>query len=424
MRTRVHACIAAAAVFIAAPAIAGDLNPPGAPAPTMKTLDEVEPRIPVGPLTTPGDADSVYKITQSGSYYLTGDVLGADRMSGVEIEASGVTLDLMGYEVFGLAPSGRSQSGVRVTQAGAINVVIRNGSARAWGDDGVDATLADSCVLENLVASQNGRSGVRAGDRATVRAVTAVANGAEGVRTGASSSVSGVVASDNPVAGIVVGGNALVADSVATGSADGMVAEGVGSRFESCIASNNTANGFVGADATTFADCTARDNGADGFAGEREVRMRECTAYRNGDDGASVTGNAFVTGSVFNDNGSNGLESVGGGTTVVGCLAERNTFSGFGLVDGDNHIENCSVIDQGGVAPGIGVNGERNLVLGNRVSRGSIGIRADGVPATGSVVARNIVTGAATPYDAAPGVDLAPVRITAANADAMDNLAR
>jgi hypothetical protein len=423
MRTRVHACIAAAAVFIAAPAIAGDLNPPGAPAPTMKTLDEVEPRIPVGPLTTPGDADSVYKITQSGSYYLTGDVLGADRMSGVEIEASGVTLDLMGYEVFGLAPSGRSQSGVRVTQAGAINVVIRNGSARAWGDDGVDATLADSCVLENLVASQNGRSGVRAGDRAAVRAVTAVANNAEGVRAGASSLVADVVATDNLVAGVVVGGNAVVRASVATGSAEGMIAEGVGSRFESCIASNNTGDGFVGADATAFIGCTARDNGVDGFAGAREVRMQGCTAYRNGDDGASVTGNAFIIGSVFNDNGSNGVESTGGGTTVLDCLAERNTFSGFGLVDGDNHIERCTVIDQGGSAAGIGVNGQRNLVFGNRVIGGTIGIRADGV-ASGTVVAANIVTGAATPFAVSQSVDLGPVRINAANADAMDNLAR
>ena len=33
---------------------AGELDPAGAPAPTMKTLEEVEPRIPIGPNTTPG----------------------------------------------------------------------------------------------------------------------------------------------------------------------------------------------------------------------------------------------------------------------------------------------------------------------------------------------------------------------------------
>ncbi|MFG0274928.1 MAG: right-handed parallel beta-helix repeat-containing protein [Phycisphaerales bacterium] len=424
MRLFAHARVAFVALSFAAPAVAGDLNPPGPPAPTMKTLDEVEPRIPVGPLTTPGDADSVYKITQSGSYYLTGNVAGADRLSGVEIAASGVTLDLSGYELIGIVVGGRSQSGVRVTQAGAINVVIRNGSARGWGDDGVDASLADSCIVEQFVASQNGRSGVRALDRATIRNVSAVANSAEGVRVRGSAIVTGVVASDNLVAGVVVGGNAVVRECVATGSADGLVSEGVGSRFESCIASNNTGDGFIGADATAFINCTARDNGVDGFAGASEVRMQGCTAYRNGDDGASVTGNALVTGSAFNDNGSNGLESVNGGTTVLDCLAERNIFSGFGLVDGDNHIERCTVIDQGGSAAGIGVNGQRNLVFGNRVIGGTVGIRADGVPSTGTVVAANIVTGAATPFAVTASVDLGPVRITAGNADAMDNLAR
>ena len=50
---------------------AGPLTPPGPPAPTMKSLDEVEPRIPLTQDTTPGDATAVFKITQSGSYYLT-----------------------------------------------------------------------------------------------------------------------------------------------------------------------------------------------------------------------------------------------------------------------------------------------------------------------------------------------------------------
>ena len=47
----------------------GPLTPPGAPAPTMKSLDQVEPRIAVNSTNTPGGADSLYKITQPGSYY-------------------------------------------------------------------------------------------------------------------------------------------------------------------------------------------------------------------------------------------------------------------------------------------------------------------------------------------------------------------
>jgi len=58
-------------------ASAGDLNPPPGPvAPTMKSLSEVEPRIAINATNTPGDADSLFKITQPGSYYLTGNITG------------------------------------------------------------------------------------------------------------------------------------------------------------------------------------------------------------------------------------------------------------------------------------------------------------------------------------------------------------
>src|SRR6478672_5324618 len=83
---------------------AGDLNPPAGPvASTMKTLSEVEPRIAINATNTPGDADSVFKISQPGSYYLTGNVTGVASKYGIEIAASGVTVDLAGFELTGVA---------------------------------------------------------------------------------------------------------------------------------------------------------------------------------------------------------------------------------------------------------------------------------------------------------------------------------
>ena len=57
--------------------LAGDLNPPaGVFAPTLKNLQAVEPRVEINVTNTPGDADSVFRIVQSGSYYLTGNISG------------------------------------------------------------------------------------------------------------------------------------------------------------------------------------------------------------------------------------------------------------------------------------------------------------------------------------------------------------
>ena len=66
--------IAALAAMLATIVLAGPLTPPAGPvAPTPGP----EPRIPINATNTPGDADSLFRITQPGSYYLTGNLLGA-----------------------------------------------------------------------------------------------------------------------------------------------------------------------------------------------------------------------------------------------------------------------------------------------------------------------------------------------------------
>ncbi len=95
-----------AAIFIAATPVAfsqgGPLTPPpGTPAPTMKSLDQVEPRIPVV-AAAPGVAIDGFRgvtISQRGSYYLTNDVNYTGASDGIRITASSVTFDMMGYAV-------------------------------------------------------------------------------------------------------------------------------------------------------------------------------------------------------------------------------------------------------------------------------------------------------------------------------------
>src|SRR5437762_10318381 len=80
----------------------GSLTPPGAPAPTMKRLDEVEPRTNLQASPAPPGVDTTnatfdFLINQPGSYYLSAN-LAATKIVGVQINAEGVTLDLNGFQ--------------------------------------------------------------------------------------------------------------------------------------------------------------------------------------------------------------------------------------------------------------------------------------------------------------------------------------
>jgi hypothetical protein len=108
----------------------GSLNPPAGPtAGTMKTLDQVEPRMAVQSLA--GSETAVYVISQPGSYYLTAGITVTEIKHAISIETSNVTLDLSGFKITGAYDSTDNEEiaaydGIRI-QPGYKNIIIRNG---------------------------------------------------------------------------------------------------------------------------------------------------------------------------------------------------------------------------------------------------------------------------------------------------------
>src|SRR5689334_4165953 len=90
------------AASLAPRALAGPLNPPAGPvAPSLKTLPEVEPRTAINSTNTPGDDTTLYRISQPGSYYLTGDITGIPGKASIAIACAQATIDLNGFKITG-----------------------------------------------------------------------------------------------------------------------------------------------------------------------------------------------------------------------------------------------------------------------------------------------------------------------------------
>ena len=196
-------------------AFAGSLTPPGAPAPTMKTLDEVEARTPISSLP--------YTISQPGSYYVTQDLtLATEDTDGITINVDKVSVDLNGFTLTGPGKAaGSTGSGIRILST-HYNIAVRNGTVRDWRYAGVYGSGTTVSHFEDLRCYNNGLQGVYVGDQNIVHNNICVSNGEEGIRSGFSCLVTGNLCKYNTADGIFAINSTVTGNHCAENGGDGI----------------------------------------------------------------------------------------------------------------------------------------------------------------------------------------------------------
>ena len=301
MMRRVCACVAvvvAGGACIGAPcAFAGPITPP--PGPVMSTPGP-EPRVAINATNTPGDADSVYRITAPGSYFLTGNLTGVTGKHGIEIAAWGVTIDLVGFELVGTASG--TLNGITVNAGGPKGVTILNGTVRGWGGDGVSISLANGGRVEGVVATDNLGDGLSLGDYMAV---------------------SGCSSYDNEGAGIIIGFGASLTNSASASNGGNGISAGNGATITNCSSLYSGANGITLGSNCVLVASTSMQSASDGVRATGGSSVIDCVVNENTLDGIEASSDCVITGNTCHDNGTGtsggaGIRVTGGSCRVFG----------------------------------------------------------------------------------------------------------
>ena len=350
----------------------GSLTPPGPPAPTMKTLAQIEPRTPISSLP--------FTINQSGSYYVTTNLTGVSGQSGIIVQARNVTIDLNGFELVGVAGG---LSGI--TASIVTNLVVHNGTIRNWPNHGLfvasvtqgryeklrllqntaggitagPGSIVADCNLEananaagptaslrtdtgsivrNCVVRTSGGGGIHVGYGTSIIDCVVEESGSNGLFTDEACTVRGCTVTLSGLAGIDAGPGNTVEGSSSGYNVDVGILAGEGSTIKNCTTYANGAEGIVAFNGVTIETCSSRVNGAGGIYAGRDTTIASCTISTNTGHGILGTTNVIVKNTVVTRSTLSGIQ-LDDHSTVAHCVSSLNRSNGIDVA------VSCTVID-------------------------------------------------------------------------------
>ena len=410
----------------------GSLTPPGAPAPTMKSLDQIEPRIPISTLP--------FSISNGGSYYLTGSLTGGPGQDGITVTADNVTIDLNGFELAGVpAHSGIAGSGTHT------NIVVRNGTIRDWslgvstlnttggrferlqfirdtsgglyvGDDSLilectvekspssstifgSITTGSASVVRNCIVKNSASIGIQVGSYSSVSGCTVMVSAGVGISPNQGSIVSGCVVTSASGVAIYCSQNTSVLDCSVSGNQSSGIIAGNGCTIRNCVADNNVGIGIGLFDASTIQNCAARQNGNGGISLGTSSTISDCITFSNTANGIIAGTFTIVTHCSSTGNSSNGIVT-SDGCSIKDCTVNQNLASGIRTTSNCLIAGNVASLNATGLTnqANIYVTATDNQIMDNTVTGGGPGIKTT---SGFNLIVKNKVTLSIPPFDLA-----------------------
>lgn len=438
----------------------GPLTPPGAPAPTGKSLTEIydkaeaadakaEKRIPISSLP--------FHIDQRGSYYLTSNL--TISTSGITVATSQVTIDLNGFTI-----SGGNTPGPAISGEFRDRVVVKNGSIVGTTETAVTLgryalieslqadkqisvsvaslvrnvrirvsdsalfptaiLLGDACTVEDSTVDfpmVGAATGISAGKLAKVRNCTVYGSDTE-LQTGiqiASGSVSDCI-TDSCIIGVVSNttprGTLRISGFTATNCKFG-ISSGDGSVIERCTLAGVDNPTATHSGLATGANSVVRDVTVSRFAfgivaGARS-RISDCVSHFADIQGISAGESSNVTGCTVV--ASSGGIAASSGSTIADCIVREN---GQGIITfGNARISRCTV-EQNFTGMQVYLGGCR--IEDNQLLNNTTGMVME---TTGNTVFKNTFQGNGFNITCPPGNDIAPAGSAATATSPFANIA-